>query len=51
MLYVEEWKEPPVERAQRSLERKSFLMKAGNPWLRIILLKGRFVLVASIALM
>lgn len=37
--YVEEWKIPPVERAQRSLERKGFLMKADNPWLKLILLR------------
>ena len=41
--YVEEWKVPPIERAQRSMERKGFLMKAGNPWFRLLLMRGQSV--------
>jgi hypothetical protein len=41
--YVEEWKVPPIDRAQRSMERKSFLMTAGNPWLKLFLLRGKLI--------
>jgi hypothetical protein len=37
--YQEEWKEPPIERAQRSLERVPFLMKANNRWVRMAISK------------
>ena len=37
--YQEEWKEPPIERAQRSLERVPFLMKANNRCVRMAISK------------
>lgn len=37
--YQEEWRRPPVERAQRSMERIPFLMKANNRWFRIAISK------------
>lgn len=39
--YQEEWKRPPIERAQRSMERVPFLMKANNRWFRMALSKCR----------
>lgn len=38
--YVEEWKVPPTERAKRSMERKGFLMKAGNPWIKLLIMRS-----------
>ena len=37
--YQEEWKDPPIERAQRSMERVPFLMKANNRWIRMAISK------------
>ena len=39
--YIEEWSIPPIERATRSLQRKSFLEKAGNPLVRFVISKGK----------
>lgn len=37
--YQEEWRVPPIERAQRSMERVPFLMKANNRWIRMAMSK------------
>ena len=37
--YVEEWKEPPLERAKRSLDKTSFYNFLAYPWVRRLLLR------------
>ncbi|GAA6034454.1 hypothetical protein JCM8097_002733 [Rhodosporidiobolus ruineniae] len=37
--YVEEWKVPPVERAQRAAEKQNFYTKLSTPLVRVVLLK------------
>ena len=39
--YVEEWQEPPIQRAKRSMQRKGFLAYANNRILRILINKSR----------
>ncbi|BGP14857.1 hypothetical protein JCM10213v2_002812 [Rhodosporidiobolus nylandii] len=37
--YVEEWKVPPVEKAQRAAEKRGFYTKLATPFARVVLLK------------